>query len=161
MLMHEPCHLVWMAHEVRGKLRRNHEVDRLPVALTQIDQPPCGGVREYLTLRIPLERNAHELGLEAAALQLTDERPDEVLCAAPDERNLGLADDDAPNPHQRGHSTQSSINYAACSAPLRKCSAPHDVDADTRDGFLRRRDHHPLRPACHHRMVFTAARSNS
>ena len=45
VLMDQPRDLVRMTHEVRRKLRRDHEIDRTSVALAQIDQTPGGRMR--------------------------------------------------------------------------------------------------------------------
>ena len=57
-------------------------------------------MREDFLLRIPLERNADELGLIPVRAQLLMQRANVVLGAAMHERNLYLADDDAANTHQ-------------------------------------------------------------
>ena len=73
-LMHEPHALLGVAHDVRGELRRHDEVDRLPVRLGQVEQPPEEGLREHAGARIPLERDGDDLRLVAARAQLVDER---------------------------------------------------------------------------------------
>ena len=88
MLVQQPRDLVCMAGEIRRELRRNHEIDRLSVALTQIDQTPRRRVRQHLAFRIPLERNADELGRVPVLLQLGDERSHQVLGTTPHERDL-------------------------------------------------------------------------
>ena len=70
------------------------QIDRPAVALAEIEQPPGGGVREDLGLRVPLERHADELGLVPVRAELTDELADVKLGAALDERHLRFADDD-------------------------------------------------------------------
>ena len=70
--MNEPRDLVGMADEIRGELRADDEIDRLAVGFAQIDQPPRRGMRENFALRIPLERNADELGLIPVARAAAD-----------------------------------------------------------------------------------------
>ena len=82
VLMEQPGDLVRMAHEVGRKLGRDHRVDALAVRFGQIDHPPCGGLRQQLFLRIPLERHRHALGAVAAARQLVHEAAHEQLRAA-------------------------------------------------------------------------------
>ena len=57
ILMCEPGDLVGMPHKVRRELRGNDQIDRLAIALAQIQEAPRGRVGQDLTLRIPLERN--------------------------------------------------------------------------------------------------------
>jgi hypothetical protein len=52
-------------------------------------------VGQDLVLRIPLERDADQLGLVAVQPELPDQLPDVVFGAALDERDLSLTDDDA------------------------------------------------------------------
>ena len=101
VLMDQPRDLARMAHEVGRKLRGDHQIDRLPVALAQIEQPPRRGVRQDLVLRIPLERHADELRLVPALAQLPHQLPHVHLGAAVHERHLGFADDDAEGRHER------------------------------------------------------------
>ncbi len=126
--MNEPRNLVGMADEIRRKLRADDEVDRLAVGLAQIDQPPRGRMREDLLLRIPLERNADELGLISVGAQLLVQRANVVLGAAVHERNLDLADDDAADmPSVRGVTSTIrrdvlEVNHAALVLHLRPMS---------------------------------------
>ena len=98
VLVNQPRDLVRMAHEVGRELRRDHEIDRLAVALAQVEQPPGRGVRQDLVLRIPLERDADQLGVVAARAQLAHQLAHVDLGAAVHERHLRLADDDRIGP---------------------------------------------------------------
>ena len=75
VLVDEPRHLARVAREVGRELRADREVDRLPVALAQVEQPPRRGVRQDLGLRVPLERHAHPLGAVAVRPQLLESSP--------------------------------------------------------------------------------------
>ena len=66
-LVHEPDDLVRVADDVRGELRREHEVDRPPVHLLEVEQPPEERLREDARAGVPLERDGDEVGLVAAA----------------------------------------------------------------------------------------------
>ena len=95
VLMEQPGDLVRMAGEVGRELRGDDAVDRLAVALGQIDHPPRGGVREELVLRIPLERQSTRArrGSRARRSSSTSSR-DVQLGAAVHERHLRFADHD-------------------------------------------------------------------
>ena len=67
VLVDQPRHLVRMADEIRRELRGDHEIDRPAVALAEIEQPPRRRVRENFPLRIPLEGDADELGVDSRA----------------------------------------------------------------------------------------------
>ena len=97
VLMEQPRHLVRMADEVGRKLGRDHEIDRLAVALRKVDHPPRRGLRQQLLLRIPLERNRHPLGPEPPPAKLADEAADVQLRAAVHQRHLRLADQHRSN----------------------------------------------------------------
>ncbi len=101
VLVQQPYHLVRMTDEVGWKFRSDHEIDGRAVALTQIDQPPCGRVRENFLLWRPLERHTDELGLISVRAKLLMQRAHEVLGAAVYERHLHLANNDALNGHRR------------------------------------------------------------
>ena len=92
VLVNEPRHLARVTHEVRRKLRRDHEIDRTSVALAEIEETPGSGVRENFALRVPLERHTDELGVVPLAMEFFDERAHVILGAATDERHLGFAD---------------------------------------------------------------------
>ena len=62
-LVDEPDALVGVAHEVRRELRRDHDVDPLPVRLVEVEHAPEEGLREHPCVRVPLERHRHEVGL--------------------------------------------------------------------------------------------------
>ena len=94
VLVNQPGDLVRVADEVGRELRGDHEIDRPPVALAEIEQPPGRGVGQDLFLRIPLERHAHELGVVAARVQLAHQLTDVHLGAAVHERHLRFTDDD-------------------------------------------------------------------
>jgi hypothetical protein len=83
-----------MADEIRRELGGDDEIDRAPVALAQIEEPPRGRVRQDLVLRVPLERHAHKLCLVTARGQLPHELADVHFGAAVHERHLRFADDD-------------------------------------------------------------------
>src|SRR5262249_7430082 len=75
-LVNQPRRLARRAREVGRKLRRDDEVDRPSVALAEIQQAPCGGMRQDLLLRIPLERDADELRLVSARDELAQQLAD-------------------------------------------------------------------------------------
>src|SRR6187402_3048027 len=77
-----------MSHDVRGELRRDHEVDRRATDLLEVDEPPEQRLGEDSSTRIPLERDRYELGLVPAGTELADERLREDLRAATCEGNL-------------------------------------------------------------------------
>ena len=91
-LVQEPDDLARMANRVRRELRRDHRVDRPPVRLLEVEQPPEERLREHALARIPLERHGDELRLVVARAQLRDEVVGEDLRAAALERHLRNAD---------------------------------------------------------------------
>ena len=91
-----------MPREVGRELRRDDQVDRAAVALAQVEHPPGRGVRQDLLLRIPLERQRHPIGGDAARAQLGDQLLDQQLGAAAHERHLRLADQDCLDCHLSG-----------------------------------------------------------
>ena len=91
--MDQPRDLVRVPDEVGRKLRGDHQIDRPAVAFAQIEQPPRRGVRQDFFLRVPLERDADELGLVAARAQLPHELANVDLGAAVHERHLRFADE--------------------------------------------------------------------
>jgi len=97
-LVQEPDDLVGMAYRVGGELGGDDEVDRQPVRLGQVDEPPQERLRQHARARIPLVRHGDELRLVVALAQLGDEVVDEDLRSAADERDLSRADRD---PHRR------------------------------------------------------------
>ena len=68
-LVDEPDDLVRVADDVRGELRRDHEVDPPAVRLLEVEQPPEERLGQHALARIPLERDADEVGVVAAALR--------------------------------------------------------------------------------------------
>ena len=94
MLMHEPRHFARMAREVGRELRADEQIDRPAVALAEIEQPPHRGVREDFRLRIPLEGEAHQFGVESALAELAHQLARQRLGAAANERHLRFADHD-------------------------------------------------------------------
>ena len=87
-LVDEPHALVAMAHDVRGELRRDDDVDPAAVGLVEIEHAPQERLREHARARIPLERHRDEVGLVTARPELTDELVGEDLDPAARERNL-------------------------------------------------------------------------
>ena len=83
-----------MPDAVGGELRRDHEVDRLPVRLGQVDQAPEERLIEDARARIPLERDGDELDLVLAHAELVDELVGEDLGAPAHEGHLRRADGD-------------------------------------------------------------------
>ena len=100
MLVHQPADLARMPRQIGGELGGDHQVDRPAVALGEIEQPPGRGVRQDLLLRVPLERQRHPVGVEAAGPQLVDQLPHQQLGAAADQRHLGLADEHGADCHR-------------------------------------------------------------
>ena len=94
-LVHEPDDFVRVANDVRGELRRDHEVDRAALHLVEVEQAPDERLRDDRARRIPLERHGHELGLVPARAELRDEVLDQELGAAAGERDLRMADEDS------------------------------------------------------------------
>ena len=99
VLVHQPAHLVGVPGEVGRELRGDDEIDRAAVALAEIEQTPRGGVRQDFVLRIPLERQRHAIGGDAARAQLAHELLHEQLGAAAHERHLRFADEDGVDSH--------------------------------------------------------------
>ena len=94
-LVDEPDHLVRMADDVRGELRRDHQVDAPAVRFLEVEQPPEERLRQDALAGIPLERHADEVGVVAAALELGDQVVGEDLDSAPGEGDLWTADGDS------------------------------------------------------------------
>jgi hypothetical protein len=92
--VHEPDDLVRVADDVGGELGRDHEVDRPPVGLLEVDEPPEERLGEHSRSGVPLERHGHERCFVAAGAQLVGELLREDLCATVRERHLGRADRD-------------------------------------------------------------------
>jgi hypothetical protein len=93
-LVHEPHDLVRMPDDVGGELGRDHEVDASPVGLVEVEQAPEERLGQHPLSRIPLERDADEVGLVPASSELRDEVVREDLDAAARERDLRPADGD-------------------------------------------------------------------
>src|SRR5260370_40288765 len=91
--MKEPGDLVRVPDKVSGKLGRDDGIDRLPIGLREVDEPPGRRLREKLLLRVPLEGNCHTLGAVPAAPKFVDQSPDVEFRASVDERHLRFADD--------------------------------------------------------------------
>ena len=66
VLVHEPADLARVPREIGGELGRDDQIDRAAVALAEIEQTPRRRVRQDLFLRIPLERERHAIGRDAA-----------------------------------------------------------------------------------------------
>ena len=96
--MQEPHDLVGVPDDVGGKFRRDYEIDRGPVGLLQIEQPPEKSLRQHTFARIPLERKGDELHLVLPLPQLVDQPFADDLGAPAHEGHLGRADGD---PHVR------------------------------------------------------------
>src|SRR5829696_8465660 len=90
-----------MADEVAGEFRTDHQVDRTAVALAEVEQPPRCGVRKDLFLRIPLERDADQLGVVTARPQLANELAHVNFRAAVYERDLRFTDENRLHAHLR------------------------------------------------------------
>ena len=133
MLVNQPRDLVGMPHEIRRELRADDEIDRLAVALAQVDQAPRRGMREDLSLRIPLKRNADELGLIPVCAQLPMQRANVVLGATMHERNLHFADNDALNTHRAWMPT---LYFAGCSTARRVSEGMRDQIGIDRQAIL-------------------------
>jgi hypothetical protein len=58
-------------------------------------------VRKDLVLGIPLERERDPVGFEASGTELVDQLLHQQFGAAPDEGNLGFADEDGSNAQRR------------------------------------------------------------
>ena len=93
MLMHQPDDFVGMTDEVGRELGGDHQIDRATVALAEIEQAPCCRLCQDFFLWIPLERHADQFGVVAALSEVVNQRTDERLRAAGDERHLGFADE--------------------------------------------------------------------
>ena len=94
-LVDEPHDLVLVPHEVRRKLHRDDEVHGLAVGLGDVEKAPRERRGQDLLPGIPLERQAHELGLVAGRTELANETVGVPLGAARGERHLRVADEDA------------------------------------------------------------------
>ena len=119
-LVQHPDPLVRVPDDVRGELRREHEVDRPPVRLAQVEQAPEEGLVEHTRARIPLERDGDELGLVLARPQLLDERVRHDLGPAAHERNLRRADCDS---HDRCFNSASSCATRASRSSISRSAA--------------------------------------
>src|SRR5207247_3174810 len=60
-LVKKPDDLVRMTDRVRRELGRDDELDRAPVGLGEVEQPPEERLREDALARIPLVRDGHEI----------------------------------------------------------------------------------------------------
>ena len=119
-LMQHPGDLVRVADAVGGELRRDHAVDRPPVGLGQVDEPPEERLVEHARAGVPLERHRHELGLVAARTQRVDEVLRHQLRPAPHERHLRRADRDSHFDSSRWmRSSRSSISFSTASLNAR------------------------------------------
>ena len=94
VLVHEPRDLAWMSHAVGRELGRDDEVDWTSVAFTEVQEPPRRRMGQDFFLRIPLERNAHQLREMAVRAKLAHQLADENLRATVHEGHLGFADED-------------------------------------------------------------------
>jgi hypothetical protein len=94
-LVDEPDDLVRVTDDVGGELRRDHEVDPLPVGLFEVEQPPEERLGEHALAGVPLERDADEVGVVAAATELLDEVVGEDLDAAAGKWHLRPTDGDS------------------------------------------------------------------
>src|SRR6185295_14498171 len=111
-LVQQPHDLVGMTNGVRRKLRRDHEVDRAPVRLAQIEQPPEERLRKHALAGVPLVGNRDQIRLVAAFAQLAHEIVREDLCPTARERHLWRADRNPHDPASRG-------TRACCRVPPR------------------------------------------
>ena len=84
-LVDEPDALVGVTDEIGGKLRRDDEVDLLPVCLVQVEHPPEEGLREHACARIPLEGHRDEICLVPRARSSSTSRS--VKISAPPRAN--------------------------------------------------------------------------
>ena len=96
-LVDEPDHLVRVLDQVRGELRRDHEIGLDLGVGVQVDQAPHQPARQDALVRPGLERDGHQVGLVAARPQLGDQPVGEDLDPAADEHRLRAADRD-PHP---------------------------------------------------------------
>ncbi len=94
-LVDQPHDLVLVPHEVGRELHRNHEIDTFPVGLREVQEPPRERRGQDFRARVPLEREAHELGLVSERDDLAHETLGVTLGAARGERHLRGADEDA------------------------------------------------------------------
>ena len=99
VLVREPDDLVRMAHEVGRELGANDDVDGLVVALGQIQEPPCRGVRQNLFLRIPFEWNGNQIGFISSGAQVVDQFSNQRLRPAAHEGHLGFAHENGSHSH--------------------------------------------------------------
>ena len=119
-LVQHPDALVRVPDDVRGELRREHEVDRPPVRLGQVEQAPEERLVEHARARVPLERNGDELGLVVAGAQLVDERVRHDLGAPANEGHLRRAD---RNSHERCFNSASSCATRASRSSISRSAA--------------------------------------
>ena len=77
-----------MTDEVGGKLRGDHEINRLVVRLGEIDEPPQGDLREQLALGIRFERNRNFFRAIPLATQFGDKSAHVALGGAALDRPL-------------------------------------------------------------------------
>src|SRR4051812_11456874 len=89
-----------MPHKVGRELRCDDQIDRAAICFAQVCEPPGSRVCKQLFVRIPLEGNADQLCLVTMPAQLLHQRAHVVLGSAPNERHLGLTDDNALNGHR-------------------------------------------------------------
>src|SRR3954470_17420270 len=115
MLVNHPCDLARMPREVGWKPRRDQQIDWLPVARRQVEQPPRGRLREQFRLRLRSKRERDFLDLEAPRTKLLDQRVDVHFRPAADERYLRLGDKDATD--VRVHASGCSV-LSSCSGSV-------------------------------------------
>ena len=84
--------------QYEGNFVVDDQVDRAPVRLGQVEEPPEERLVEHARPRVPLERDGDQLGLVIALAQLVDELVREDLGAPANEGHLRSAD---RNPHRR------------------------------------------------------------
>ena len=113
-LVDQPHALLGMTHDVRRELRREHEIDLLPVRLVEVEHPPEERLRQHLRTGVPLERDGHEVGLVPAGAQLADERVGHDLRAAACKRHLRPADRDSHGVGRRSWSSASNRSTCSC-----------------------------------------------
>src|SRR2546427_9340781 len=97
VLVDEPYDLVGVAHEVRGELQRDDEVDRFAVRLREIDASPTTHLMHELGWRIPLERHRDRLRLVTGFAQGGDQPAHVRFRTSCHEGSLWMAHGD---PHQ-------------------------------------------------------------
>jgi hypothetical protein len=81
-----------VADDVRGELRGDHQVDAPTIRFLEVEQAPEERLGQDALARIPLEGDADEVGVVAAALELGDQVVGEDLDSAPSEGDLWTAD---------------------------------------------------------------------